>query len=58
MKAFILDAYKKKGALRFGDMPEPELRDKDVLVGALISSCLSASFSWSRPCPVRRRQSP
>jgi NADPH:quinone reductase-like Zn-dependent oxidoreductase len=32
MKAFILDAYKKKGALRFGDMPEPELRDNDVLV--------------------------
>ena len=32
MKAFILDRYKKKGALRFGDMPEPELRDDDVLV--------------------------
>ncbi|HSI17487.1 MAG TPA: NADP-dependent oxidoreductase [Sphingomonas sp.] len=34
MKAFILDAYKKKGALRFGDAPEPEpeLRYDDVLV--------------------------
>jgi NADPH:quinone reductase-like Zn-dependent oxidoreductase len=32
MKAFILDKYKKKGALRFGDMPEPALRDDDVLV--------------------------
>lgn len=32
MKAFILDKYKKKGALRFGDMPEPTLRDDDVLV--------------------------
>jgi hypothetical protein len=32
MKAFILDRYKKKGALRFGDMPEPPLRDGDVLV--------------------------
>ncbi len=32
MKAFILDRYKKKGALRFGDMPEPQLRDGDVLV--------------------------
>lgn len=32
MKAFIVDRYKKKGALRFGDMPEPELRDDDVLV--------------------------
>lgn len=32
MKAFIVDRYKKKGALRFGDMPEPTLRDDDVLV--------------------------
>ena len=32
MKAFILDRYEKKGALRFGDMPEPQLRDGDVLV--------------------------
>lgn len=32
MQAFILDAYKKKGALRFGDMPEPGLRDDDALV--------------------------
>lgn len=32
MKAFIVDHYKKKGALRFGDMPEPTLQDADVLV--------------------------
>ena len=32
MKAFIVDRYKKKGALRFGEIPEPELRDDDVLV--------------------------
>lgn len=32
MKAFILDRYKKSGALRFGDRPEPELGDEDVLV--------------------------
>ncbi|ASY61999.1 Bifunctional protein: zinc-containing alcohol dehydrogenase [Sinorhizobium sojae CCBAU 05684] len=32
MKAFILDKYKKKGALRFGDMPEPALQDDDILV--------------------------
>jgi NADPH:quinone reductase-like Zn-dependent oxidoreductase len=32
MKAFILDRYKKKGALRLGEMPEPALRDDDVLV--------------------------
>ncbi|MFG1371912.1 NADP-dependent oxidoreductase [Xanthobacter oligotrophicus] len=32
MKAFIVDKYKKGGTLRFGDMPEPVLRDDDVLV--------------------------
>ncbi|MET4066451.1 NADPH:quinone reductase-like Zn-dependent oxidoreductase [Bradyrhizobium sp. S3.2.6] len=32
MKAFILDKYKKRGALRFGDMPEPTVRDDDVLI--------------------------
>lgn len=32
MKAFIVDQYKKKGALRFGDVPEPQLQDGDVLV--------------------------
>ena len=26
MKAFIVDRYKKKGALRLGEMPEPALR--------------------------------
>jgi NADPH:quinone reductase-like Zn-dependent oxidoreductase len=32
MKAFIVDRYGKKRAVRFGDMPEPQLRDNDVLV--------------------------
>jgi NADPH:quinone reductase-like Zn-dependent oxidoreductase len=32
MKAFIVDQYKKKGALRLGEMPEPEVREDDVLV--------------------------
>jgi NADPH:quinone reductase-like Zn-dependent oxidoreductase len=32
MKAFVLDRYKKKGTLRFGDMPEPPMGDDDVLV--------------------------
>jgi len=32
MKAFILDGYTKTGALRFGEMPEPAVRDNDVLV--------------------------
>lgn len=32
MKAFIVDRYKKNGTLRLGEMPEPVLRDDDVLV--------------------------
>jgi NADPH:quinone reductase-like Zn-dependent oxidoreductase len=32
MKAFVVDRYKSEGALRFGDMPNPELRDDDVMV--------------------------
>ncbi len=32
MKAFVVDKYKKKGALRLADVPEPELREDDVLV--------------------------
>jgi len=32
MKAFILDRYKPNRALRLGDMPEPAVRDQDVLV--------------------------
>lgn len=32
MKAFIVDKYKKNGALRFGEAPEPVLGAEDVLV--------------------------
>lgn len=32
MKAFILEGYGKKGGVRLGDMPEPELHDDEVLV--------------------------
>lgn len=32
MRAVIVDRYKKKGALRLGEMPEPALGDDDVLV--------------------------
>ncbi|WP_062365175.1 NADP-dependent oxidoreductase [Variovorax paradoxus] len=32
MKAFVLDRYGKKAALRPADMPTPELRDDEVLV--------------------------
>ena len=32
MKAFILERYGKKGGVRLGEMPEPELHDDEVLV--------------------------
>jgi len=32
MKAFLLDGYGKKRALRLADVPDPELRDDEVLV--------------------------
>ena len=32
MKAFVVDKYKKKSALRLANVPEPELQDDDVLV--------------------------
>jgi NADPH:quinone reductase-like Zn-dependent oxidoreductase len=32
MKAFVLDRYGSKGVLRAGEMPEPEVREDDVLV--------------------------
>ncbi|HXW72310.1 MAG TPA: NADP-dependent oxidoreductase [Methylocella sp.] len=32
MKAFVVDNYKKKGALRLANVPEPETQDNDVLV--------------------------
>jgi NADPH:quinone reductase-like Zn-dependent oxidoreductase len=38
VKAFIVDGYSKNGALRLGDMPEPEVRDRDVLVAVNAAS--------------------
>lgn len=32
MKAFFIDSYGKDSPLRFGDRPEPEMRDNDLLV--------------------------
>lgn len=32
MKAFVLERYGKKRALRLADMPQPELRDDEVLI--------------------------
>jgi NADPH:quinone reductase-like Zn-dependent oxidoreductase len=32
MKAFILDRYGNSGGVRFGELPEPEVRESDVLI--------------------------
>ena len=32
MKSFLIDRYRKGGALRLGESPEPELRDNDVMI--------------------------
>src|SRR5450631_4945956 len=32
MKSFMIDRYTKGGALRLGEIPEPELRDNDVMI--------------------------
>lgn len=32
MKSFLIDRYKKGGALRLGEMPEPKLRENDVMI--------------------------
>jgi alcohol dehydrogenase len=32
MKAFFINRYSKKDPMRLGDMPEPEVRDNDVLI--------------------------
>jgi NADPH:quinone reductase-like Zn-dependent oxidoreductase len=32
MKAFVVEKYKKNGALRLTKVPEPEVRDEDVMV--------------------------
>jgi NADPH:quinone reductase-like Zn-dependent oxidoreductase len=47
MKAFIIDGYKKKGSLRFGDVPEPAPGSDDVLV-AIHASALNVLDSKIR----------
>lgn len=32
MRAFVVDKYQKKGALRLAELPEPKIQDDDVLV--------------------------
>jgi hypothetical protein len=34
MKAFVLDRYGSKAGLRAGEMPEPEVREREVVPGA------------------------
>ena len=64
MKAFVIERYGRKGSGRLGDMPEPELRDDDVMVrvhaagvnllnskirtGKLVAYCRS---SWETTSP-------
>ena len=38
MKAFLIDRYKKGGALRLGQSPEPQLRENDVMVEIHVAS--------------------
>ncbi|MFU3493320.1 NADP-dependent oxidoreductase [Pseudomonas aeruginosa] len=56
MKAFIIDRYGKKESGRIGDMPDPDLRDDDVLiqvhaagVNALDSKIKSGEFKLILP---------
>jgi len=60
MKAFIVDRYKSKDGLRFGDMPDPELRDGDVRVQVHAASVnpldpRSGTESSSSYCPIACR---
>ena len=38
MKAFVVDKYKKKGALILVNMPEPDLQDNDVLIRICVTA--------------------
>src|SRR5438552_11374824 len=62
MRAFILDRYRSTDALRAGDMPEPEVREDDVLVqvhaagvNLLDSKIRNGEFKLN--LPYRRRSS-
>jgi NADPH:quinone reductase-like Zn-dependent oxidoreductase len=59
MKAFIIDRYSKKDPMRLGEMPEPELRDDDVLIevhaaglNQLDSRIKSGEFKLILPYPM------
>jgi len=60
MKAFIVDRYKSNSALPLGEMPEPDVRDHDVLVAIHAASLnqLDAKIrmvSSSSSCPIACR---
>jgi NADPH:quinone reductase-like Zn-dependent oxidoreductase len=44
LKAFIVERYGRKDGVRFGDMPEPELRDDDILVRVPAAGVNPAGF--------------
>ena len=57
MKAFILDRYGGADRVRAGDMPDPELREDDVLVqipaaGVNLWIPKSEAASSSAFCPI------
>ncbi|WP_454832511.1 NADP-dependent oxidoreductase [Pseudoxanthomonas wuyuanensis] len=59
MKAFIIDRYGKKEPMRFGQVPEPVLRDDDVLIqvhaaglNVLDSKIKSGEFKLILPYPM------
>ncbi|CAN7180029.1 hypothetical protein LJR225_000435 [Phenylobacterium sp. LjRoot225] len=56
MKAFIVDRYEKKAALRLGERPEPALRDDDVLVAIHAYSIVNMSHGPTQAYLLRAHQ--
>jgi NADPH:quinone reductase-like Zn-dependent oxidoreductase len=53
MRAFILDRYGNADGVRVGDMPDPELREDDVLVQVHVASQTPCSaFSHADRAPA------
>ena len=58
MKAFIIDRYASKDGGRIGEMPDPELRENDVLVqihaaGVNVLDCKIRSGEFKLISPYR-----
>ena len=49
MKAFIVDRYGKGKPLRAGDVPEPDLRDDEVLIEVHAAATAPMSIMPSTP---------